>query len=414
MIGSDSINPAELARQAEKELIQNILPYWMEKMVDHGNGGFYGRRDGHDVLHEQADKGVILNTRILWTFSHAVNVLQKKGGVDSKSIQSYQAIADRSYQYVVEKFIDKEKGGVFWMLDYLGKPVNTKKQIYAQAFAIYALSEYFKSSENQEALVHAVDLFKSTEKFSFDKKNNGYFEAFDKDWVLLEDLRLSDKDVNEKKTMNTHLHILEAYTNLYRFWKDDELKKQLRNLVIIFRDKILDNRNHFQLFFNEEWKVKPHYISYGHDIEGSWLLVEAAEVLGEVSLTEEIKNISVKMVDQTLAEGMDSDGGLMNEGNESGVIDSDKHWWPQAEALVGLLSAWQVTGEERYFEGGNKVWSFIQTKLIDREHKEWHWMVRRNGEINYNEDKAGPWKCPYHNGRAMLEIISRFSSGRGI
>jgi len=196
---------------------------------------------------------------------------------------------------------------------------------------------------------------------------------------------------------------------LYRYWKDDELKKQLRNLIVIFRDKILDNRHHFQLFFNEEWKVKPHHVSYGHDIEGSWLLLEAAEVLDDETLISEIKSISLKMVDRTLLEGMDSDGGLMNEGNENGVVDSDKHWWPQAEAMVGLISAWQTTSSPPYFEMACKVWNFIQSKLVDKKNKEWYWMVKGNGDVNYNEDKAGPWKCPYHNGRAMLEIISRLS-----
>ena len=293
------------------------------------------------------------------------------------------------------------------MVNFEGSQLVTKKQVYAQAFAIYAFAEYFKASGKKESLEHAIDLFHLTETYSFDQNENGYLEAFDREWILLEDLRLSDKDANEKKTMNTHLHILEAYTSLYRVWKDAFLGKQLRNLILIFRDKIISNTKHFNLFFDEHWNVKSHEISYGHDIEGSWLLFEAAEALEDENLISEIKKLCLAMVEETLQQGFDEDGGLMNEANDKGLIDGDKHWWPQAEALVGLVNAWQLSANDKYLEAAIRTWRFIQTKLIDKEYGEWYWRVDRSGVVNRDEDKSGPWKCPYHNGRAMLELMNR-------
>jgi len=398
MFATTKIDTGALKEEFRSELLTNILPYWMNRMVDEEFGGFYGRRDGYDHVELEADKGIILNTRILWTFSHAAHMLRDN---------NYKRVADRAYQYITRYFIDPKFRGVYWMVNFEGNPLITKKQVYAQAFAIYAFAEYFKASGKKESLEHAIDIFHLTETHSFDQNENGYLEAFDREWKLLEDLRLSDKDANEKKTMNTHLHILEAYTSLYRVWKDAFLGKQLRNLILIFRDKIISNTKHFNLFFDEHWNVKSHEISYGHDIEGSWLLFEAAEALEDENLISEIKKLCLAMVEETLQQGFDEDGGLMNEANDKGLIDGDKHWWPQAEALVGLVNAWQLSANDKYLEAAIRTWRFIQTKLIDKEYGEWYWRVDRSGVINRDEDKSGPWKCPYHNGRAMLELMNR-------
>lgn len=382
----------KLRTECQEELTGNILPYWSGRMVDHVHGGFYGRRDGYDNLVENADKGIILNARILWTFSQASRLVSP----------SHLPIATRAFDYIRNFFLDQEKGGFYWMVDYRGVPVNTRKQIYAQAFVIYAMSEYYLASGNKESLSIAVELFDYIEKFSFDEIDNGYLEAFDRNWKLEQDLRLSDKDANEKKTMNTHLHVLEAYTNLYRCWTDRRLERQLKNLVDIFAKKIISDQYHFNLFFDEKWNVRSHEISYGHDIEGSWLLLEAAEVLRDQNLLEMVQLLALKIVNVTVREGMDSDGGIMNESH-----DTDKHWWPQAEALVGFVNAWQLTSDVIYLEKTVNVWNFIREKLIDRTHGEWYWRVNRSGKVNFEEDKAGPWKCPYHNGRAMFELLNR-------
>ncbi len=383
------------ARECLHVLNDNILSFWSGKMVDPA-GGYYGRIDGRGKLHEQADKAVVLNTRILWTYSAAYQLTGNP---------KHKLMADRAYDYITGHFIDSNNGGVYWMLDYKGELVEDKKQTYAQAFAIYAFAEYHKINEYKRAKDYAVRIFELIEEHAFDAARNGYLEAMSVQWQELKDVRLSDKDMNADKTMNTHLHVLEAYTNLYRIWPDPNLKGQLKNLIELMKSRFVGANGHFRLFFNREWELQSHEVSFGHDIEGAWLLYEAVEVLGDEKLLEEIQLVTVKMTEAAF-EGFDKDGGLMNEADPDGVTDKDKHWWPQAEALVGLVNAWQITGDEKYMDQVKKVWSFIRTYLIDKE-GEWFWKVNCFGDIDLDEDKAGPWKCPYHNGRAMIEIMNR-------
>ncbi len=380
----------------KEELLNNILPYWMNKMPDQENGGFYGRIDGQNNLHKQANKGAVLNTRILWTFSSAYRIFKQP---------EYLAIAKRAFDYINTYFIDKKYGGVYWELDYQGNPVNPKKQSYAQGFALYGFSEYYRATGDILALERAKELFLLIEKHILDKDKGGYFEAFTEDWNLIEDMRLSAKDVNEKKTMNTHLHILEPYSNLFRVWKDKSLEDSLRNLINIFTDKILNNNTyHLNLFFDEDWNNKSEIISYGHDIEASWLLFEAAEAIGDKELLEKLKVISLKIVDSSM-EGLQPDGSLIYE-KENQHLDTDKHWWVQAENVVGLLYAYKNSGNKVYFENASKCWNFIQDQIIDKTNGEWVWSRKLDGFINTAEDKAGFWKCPYHNARMCMEALS--------
>ena len=343
----------------------------------------------------------ILNARILWTFSAAYRLLRKP---------EYLETATRAKRYLIDKFYDQEFEGIYWELDYTGQPVQTKKQIYALGFAIYGLSEYNRATGDKEALDYAIRLFKAIEQYSFDPEKNGYMEAFTKDWKLIEDMRLSDKDENEKKTMNTHLHILEPYTNLYRVWKDEHLKKQLRNLILIFTDKILDHRTyHLNLFFNEDWESKYRIISYGHDIEASWLLHEAAIELGDNEILQKVEPL-VQKVAIAAEDGLLANGSLIYEyhPNEK-KADTDLHWWVQAENVVGHFNLYQHFGDEPALGTAYTCWKFIQRYLIDKEQGEWHWSVSLDHEINREDDKAGFWKCPYHNGRMCMEIIERLA-----
>jgi cellobiose epimerase len=390
-----------LRAEASQELTQNILPYWMNKMVDEVHGGFYGRRNGNDELIKLSDKGVILNTRILWTFSHACRVLN-----DSTERKSYRTIAERAFNYVTENFTDPDNGGLYWMVNFQGNPVYTKKQVYAQAFGIYSFTEYFRATGDQVALDQAIKLYQVLEKHSYDQVAGGYLEAFDRDWTLLEDLRLSDKDANERKTMNTHLHVLESYTNLYACWKNTQLGQQLKRLIVIFLDRIINKDHHLHLFFDDHWKVKSSIISFGHDIEASWLLQEAAEILDDPILINRTKDAALKIVRAVEDQGMTEQGALINEIHEDGSRDTDIHWWPQAEALVGFVNAWQITGDESYLAKTDTLWSFIKNHVIDSQ-GEWHWRLNKNNEVIRAEDKAGPWKCPYHNGRACMELMKR-------
>ncbi|MHB9055189.1 MAG: AGE family epimerase/isomerase [Paludibacteraceae bacterium] len=389
----------QLKQELKEELTHNILPFWMEKMVDEIQGGFYGQMTGKNQLIPNAPKGGILNARILWSFSSAALYFKNP---------LYAEYAKRAKDYAFSHFFDVENGGTYWMLHADGTPADTKKQIYSQAFFIYALVEYYRVSGDKECLDKAIELFNLIEKHSFDGELNGYFEAYSRDWVLLEDLRLSEKDANEKKTMNTHLHILEAYTNLYRVWKDDRLKKQLKNLIEIFLDKIINpETHHLDLFFDENWVCKSTLYSYGHDIESAWLLDEAAVVLGEAALLKKVRARVIKVADAA-AEGLQANGSIINEKNyASGHIDTNCDWWPQAEAMVGFFNVYELSKNEEYAEKTLAVWEFTKQFIVDKNAGEWHWSVSATGEINEQDDKAGFWKCPYHNSRMCLELMSR-------
>jgi mannobiose 2-epimerase len=262
--------------------LQNILNYWMQNSIDEKNGGFIGSIDHFNQKNVDAPKGSVVNTRILWTFASAYRVTKKP---------EYLKTAERAYHYIIHHFIDKNYGGIYWELDCNGKPKNPRKQIYALSFAIYCLAEYHRATGFPEALQYAIELFNAIEKYSFDKEQNGYVEALTEDWQPMTDYRLSEKDANESKTMNTHLHVMEAYACLYRVWKNDQLAKALRNLIELFIDKFIDGETyHLNLFFDDYWNLKIDIISFGHDIECSWLLHEAAEVLGDHALVEKPKN----------------------------------------------------------------------------------------------------------------------------
>ena len=387
----------DLQNEVQWELENNILPFWMNRMIDSEYGGFHGQITGNNQRVVHAPKGAILNARILWTFSAAYRLLRKP---------EYLETATRAKRYLIDKFYDQEFEGIYWELDYTGQPVQTKKQIYALGFAIYGLSEYNRATGDKEALDYAIRLFKAIEQYSFDPEKNGYMEAFTKDWKLIEDMRLSDKDENEKKTMNTHLHILEPYTNLYRVWKDARLERQLYNLIGLFTEKILDkDTSHLQLFFDNDWQSKYPVVSYGHDIEASWLLHEAARVLGDAGLIAEIEPV-VKKIAAAASEGLTSDGGMIYEKNlTTGHIDGDYHWWVQAETVVGYYNLFRYFGDRGALQHSIDCWEFIKRHLTDDVHGEWFWSLRADGSLNRDDDKAGFWKCPYHNGRMCIELL---------
>ena len=389
-----------LRNEMHSELENNILPFWMNKMEDNEEGGFYGQITGEDKLKPEASKGAILNARILWTFSSAYRLLKKP---------EYLETATRAKRYLIDRFYDPQYGGIYWELDYKGNPLDTKKQIYAIGFAIYGLSEYARATGDEEALAYAQQLFDVIEQHSFDSEQNGYVEALTRDWQPIEDMRLSDKDENEKKTMNTHLHILEPYTNLYRVWKDEQLERQLRNLIEVFITRILDPQTgHLNLFFEEDWTNKYRIYSYGHDIEASWLIHEAALVLGDPEVLKRIEPIIIRIA-QAADEGLNPDGSMIYENFlDKQKIDRELHWWVQAENVVGHINLYQHFGNTEALDTAVRCWEFIKTKLIDHEQGEWHWSLLPDGSVNRRDDKAGFWKCPYHNGRMCMEVIERF------
>ena len=381
-------------------LQENILRFWLDKMMDCENGGFYGRIDGTGVLHPDAEKGAILNARILWSFSAAYRVLGNP---------EYLEAATRAKEYFIAHFIDEEYGGVYWSLDYQGKPLDTKKQFYAIGFAIYGMSEYSRATGDREALDYAIQLYHCIEQHAFDNEHNGYIEACTREWGKIADMRLSEFDANYPKSQNTHLHIIEPYANLYRIWKSSELEDSLRNIISIFTDKILNPAtHHLDLFFDMDWTRGAGQLeSYGHDIECSWLMHEAALVLDDAQVLEKVEPI-VREVAKASEKGLRPDGSMIHEANlDTGRVDDDLHWWVQAENVVGWFNLYQHFGDEEALEKALHGWNYIKSELVDWDNGEWYWSRHPDGSLNTVDDKAGFWKCPYHNSRMCLEIIER-------
>lgn len=379
--------------------LHSILAFWDKYMLD-PQGGFYGQMDGKGRLIPDAPRGAILNARILWTFSSAYRVTAEK---------RYLELATVARDYIIAHFIDNEFGGLYWSLNSDGTPLDTKKQYYAIAFAVYGLAEYHRACGDAASLELAKQLFFSIEDHSRDLEKRGYIEAATRCWEPIQDMRLSEKDRNDAKTMNTHLHILEAYTGLYRVWKDAALEEALRSLILVFLDYIVGTDGHLQLFFDMDWKLQDEMKSYGHDIEASWLLCEAAEVLGDAELLERTKKACVSVADASL-EGFSEETSMIYEFDPvSGHKDADRHWWVQAETVVGSRNMYQLTGDAKWVEVEKSAWNFIKEHLICPD-GEWYWSLREDGSTNTADDRAGFWKCPYHNGRMCMEMIERLEN----
>jgi mannobiose 2-epimerase len=388
-----------LKHEMQDVLENNILKFWIDKMTDAQKGGYYGEIDGHDRIVLNADKGAILNARILWAFSAAYRVMQR---------QEYLVAAERAKRYFIDHFVDPQYGGVYWSVDCNGDPRDTKKQIYAIGFAIYGLSEFVRATGDKEALDVAIALFHDIESHAFDAQNNGYTEALTRDWKQIDDMRLSDKDENGSKTMNTHLHIIEPYTNLYRVWKDANLEHQIRNLLDIFTDKLLNkNTYHLDLFFDDEWNGKRNIQSYGHDIEASWLLHETALVLADKQVLERIEPL-IRRIAVAADEGLQPDGSMIYERwTDTGKTDIQRQWWVMCECIIGHINLYQHFGDRDALDKAIACWHFTRDHLVDWNNGEWHWSIDGNGHVNMDDDKAGFWKCPYHNSRMCLELIER-------
>ncbi|MBO5548495.1 MAG: AGE family epimerase/isomerase [Prevotella sp.] len=419
----------ETLRNEMQDVVENnILRFWQDRMVDREHGGFYGRIDANEVLHKDAEKGAILNARILWSFSAAYRVLKKP---------EYLQMATRAKDYIIDHFIDPEYGGVYWSVDYKGQPLDTKKQFYAIGFAIYGFSEYARATGDREALDYALQLYQCIEDHALDREYNGYIEATTRDWQPIADMRLSELDANYPKSQNTHLHIIEPYANLLRCLREFQdsascdyvpvlgsvlpmgvsvpketlisVEASLRNLIDIFTNKILNPvTHHLDLFFDMDWTRRAGRLeSYGHDIECSWLMHEAALVLGDPYVLEKVEPI-VRMVAQASEKGLRPDGSMIHEANlDTGHVDDDLHWWVQAENVVGWYNIYQHFHDADALQKALHGWQYIKEQLIDREHGEWHWSRHADGTLNTVDDKAGFWKCPYHNSRMCLEIIER-------
>ena len=397
------MNPGDLkdfSQRVGDQLFGHIMPFWCGPALDHEQGGWMGWLSNELKPDRTQPKGLIVNSRILWAFSAVHRARPEK---------LFQQMADRALDFVMNRFWDAQHGGAFWRLDDTGRVLDDSKKIYGQAFYIYALAEYHQAFGGKAALERAIQLFELIERHAHDSKHGGYIEVCRRDWSEAgAEARLSDKDMNEKKSMNNHLHVLEAYTNLYRAWPEPGVAERLQELIQLFEQRILDARTqHFHHFFDETWGVRSDTYTFGHDIEGTWLLCEAAEVLGDAALLKHVQAVVLRMAEVTLREGVDVDGALGYEGKGGKVFDPGRECWPQAEALVGFLNAFQLSGDAKYFAAARRVWDFIENRLVDRIHGEWFWRINVDGRPDLKLPKVSEWKGPYHGSRACLEALHR-------
>jgi cellobiose epimerase len=390
-----SVSLAPLLQQEFRTELIAIADWWATHSVDHQQGGFYGEISADNQPVADAPKGVILNARILWFFSETAQHVNKP---------EYRACAARAYHYLLDHFFDGVNGGFFWELDAQGQPTNTKKQIYAQAFVIYALTAYYQLTQQEPALTAALACFELVEKYGLDRERQGYLEAFSGTWGTLDDLRLSVKDLNYPKSQNTHLHILEAYTCLNRVCARPAISAALRYNIELFEKYMIDTDSyHLRMFMDLDWKdFSPGY-TYGHDIEASWLIAQALDSLGDSAYTAALTPTLIKIAEVTQREAIGSYGQVMDDFNfASGKVNAEAIWWVQAEALVGFLYAYSVTANKDFLRTAENVWQFIKCYQIDRTQGEWHWVAPLGKADAAGHYKLGFWKCPYHNGRAMI------------
>ena len=399
------VSPTELLQRIEADLRGNILPFWIAHAVNRPAGTFHGTLNHAMEIDPAAERGALLSARILWTYARAFRQYREA---------AYREMADYAHADLMTRYHDVKHDGFYWSIDAAGRVLRDRKQVYGQAFAIYALSEYHAATGSAAALAGAIAVFRLLETHARERQFGGYLEAFSRDWSPIADMRLSDVDQNDPKSQNTMLHVMEAYTRLLNVWPDATLKSALSDLVEVMLAHILNSRTaHLGLFFPNDWQPTSRKISYGHDIEAAWLLTRAADAIGDAALGARVQAAALRIADVTLVEGTDTDGAIFNLGDPTGIIDDTREWWPQAEAVVGWIDAWQRSGDERYFRAAAHTWEFIERNLVDRKHGEWFRGVTKSGQVMEHFEKVGFWKCPYHNGRMGLEVAARLRAVGG-
>jgi mannobiose 2-epimerase len=389
----------ELGQRAETELRSDLLPFWLTHTIDRQNGGFYGRIANDLTVDRRADKGLRLNAGILSTFSRVLRVYGD---------EVYRRTADRAFAYLMSHFRDTVGGGFYLRVNPEGRVVDASKRVSGQARCIYALAEYHVATGDSAALAEAIRTYEILESYGRDSTRGGYYEACDLDASRTGEPPANGLDRGESKSMRTHLCVLESYTNLLQAWCSDELRGRLRDLLRLFINRIVHpSTRHLRLFFDEAWLPCSDRYSFGHDMEASWLLVEAAQVAHDPAVLEAVQAGAVRLAEAVLAEGVDADGGIVGEADASGPVDTDKAWWSQAEAVVGFLGAFELTKRAAMLDAATRTWGFIERCVLDREYGEWFSKVSRGGIPSRDTFKVDAAKCPYHAARACLEIMAR-------
>ncbi len=375
-----------------------ILPFW-KSMIDREFGGFYGYMDFDLKLDKKAVKGCILNSRILWFFS---NVYLETGDT---SVLPY---ARHAYEFLKTYCLDRTNGGIYWSMTYDGKVEDATKHTYNQAFAIYALASYYDASGVEEALGYAMELFHTIEDKC--RLGDGYGESYTINFIPNTNDKLSENNVIADKTMNTLLHVCEAYTELYRVCHDPEVEKRLRWATAEFYNTVYNPELHrLEVFFDADMNSIIDLHSYGHDIEATWLIDRALTVLNDKELSEKLAPMIMDLTEKIYEVAYENHS-VMAEA-ENGVVLTTRIWWVQCEAIIGFWNAFQKSGNVWYQKAAEDIWQFVEEHLIDpRPNSEWYYDVDADGKPSSRLPILEPWKCPYHNGRMCLEIMHRTKS----
>jgi mannobiose 2-epimerase len=391
----------DLRQCIEQELTGNILPFWVEHTPDPIHGGFYGALSNDLKVDNHVARSAVLYGRILWTFASAYRKYR---------LPQYLSTAQRAYDYLRQYFWDAKYEGIYWTVNACGDPVETRKHTYAQAFSIYGLTEYYLAAGEAGALESARRIFELLEAKAHEPEYGGYMESRGRNWTSSADQRLSALEPDCDKSMNTLLHLLEAYTNLLRVWDEPRLRARVGELLGVFLDRILDPQtNHFRLFFNNDWTwPRQEHFSYGHDIEGSWLLAEAAEEMGNAGLLQRARSLAVQMAQAVYSEALQLDGRVLSE-SSGGPQSEGLAWWVHAEAMVGFYNAYQISGQEHFAAASARVWDFIMQNFSDHQNGDWFKMLDPDRRPYPDSPKVGPWECPYHHSRACFELLKRLS-----
>lgn len=385
--------------EIEEHLKKDLIPFW-KSLKDEEYGGFYGQMTYERQVEKKADKGCILNSRITWFFANAYLTLKDESLLEE---------AKHGYEFLKNHCVDKVNGGVYWALTYDGKPSETLKHTYNQAFSIYALSSYYAASGDKEALALAYELYELIETKMRDEQ--GYKEAFDESFHETDNEKLSENGVMAAKTMNTLLHVFEAYTELYRVDKNPAVKEKILWMMDIITDKVYNSKLQRQeVFFDENWNSILDLHSYGHDIETAWLTDRSLAVVQEEAYTQKLSPMTQALAEKIYETAFDGHS-VANE-CDRGVKNEWRIWWVQAESVVGFLNAYEKTGKECYQEAAAAVWDYIKEHMIDKRAgvlsgREWYWRVTKEGTPDEEKDMVEPWKCPYHNGRMCFEVLKR-------
>lgn len=383
-----------------EHLKNDLIPFW-NKMRDDKNGGFYGYADASGVPDPEAAKGVILTGRIMWFYSSAYMLLKERGLLD---------MAEHAFEFLAERCYDSENGGVYWSVNAESGACDSAKHTYCQAFVVYALAKYYRASGKREVLELAYGIYSAIEGKCRD--GGGYLEAFNRDFTPCSNEKLSENGVMASRTMNTLLHIIEAYTELYVADHSSEVGEKLREALRLFRDKIYDPEKRIcKVFFDREYNSLIDLESYGHDIEASWLIERACKALDEDTPGNEMLSITKKLAEAALENGLDRNKqNALNNEREYDKVDRKKVWWVQAEAVVGFYNAYcNDKSRGDFLEASESVLNFIKENVIDPATGEWIENIAADGNTDKNQALVHEWKCPYHNGRMCVEMISRLT-----